>query len=52
MRSWGWKSCGFFSDKWMGDKYLKNLFPKLFVLTTDKEGLVKDIDFWNDDNWV
>ncbi|GLT81429.1 hypothetical protein SLA2020_528180 [Shorea laevis] len=42
----------FWSDKWVGDKSLKDLFPRLFALTTVREGRLKDMGFWRGDTWV
>ncbi|GKV46559.1 hypothetical protein SLEP1_g53532 [Rubroshorea leprosula] len=42
----------FWRDKWVGDKSLKDLFSRLFVLSTIKEGRLKDMGFWRGANWV
>ncbi|GLT33516.1 hypothetical protein SLA2020_080980 [Shorea laevis] len=46
-------SCvNFWSDKWVGENPLNNLFPRLFALTTNREGLIKDMGHWSGDSWV
>ncbi|GKV01451.1 hypothetical protein SLEP1_g14002 [Rubroshorea leprosula] len=42
----------FWRDKWVGDKCLKDLFPRLFALTTIREGRLTDMGFWRGDTWV
>ncbi|GLT37409.1 hypothetical protein SLA2020_117270 [Shorea laevis] len=42
---------GFWKDKWVEDKPLNLLFPRLFVLTCLKDGLVKDMGYWDGDAW-
>ncbi|GKV40806.1 hypothetical protein SLEP1_g48407 [Rubroshorea leprosula] len=42
----------FWDDKWVGDKPLKDLFPRLYALSLTKEGLLKDMDFWSEGTWV
>ncbi|GLT40903.1 hypothetical protein SLA2020_150010 [Shorea laevis] len=42
----------FWSSKWVGNEPLKNLFPRLFTLATNREGLVKDMGVWRDESWV
>ncbi|GLT50099.1 hypothetical protein SLA2020_236090 [Shorea laevis] len=42
----------FWEDKWVGDKSLKDLFPRLFPLSTTKEVLLEDMGFWSTDHWV
>ncbi|GKV04538.1 hypothetical protein SLEP1_g16691 [Rubroshorea leprosula] len=42
----------FWSDKWVGEEPLKNLFPRLFTLSANREGLLKDMGLWSNDGWV
>ncbi|GLU05147.1 hypothetical protein SLE2022_222630 [Rubroshorea leprosula] len=42
----------FWSDIWVGDKSLKNLFPRLFAMSTNREGLLQDMGLWGTDGWV
>ncbi|GKV48894.1 hypothetical protein SLEP1_g55681 [Rubroshorea leprosula] len=42
----------FWDDKWGGDKPLKDLFPRLYALSLNKEGMLKDMGFWREGIWV
>ncbi|GLU14796.1 hypothetical protein SLE2022_313440 [Rubroshorea leprosula] len=57
VKGFKWKvgdgSCvNFWSDKWVGEKPLKDLFPRLFALSTNREGLLKDMGLWSADGRV
>ncbi|KAK7261161.1 hypothetical protein RIF29_27466 [Crotalaria pallida] len=41
----------FWHDKWVGDKPLNVIFPRLFRLAVNKDALVKDCGFWVRDYW-
>ncbi|GKV32445.1 hypothetical protein SLEP1_g41054 [Rubroshorea leprosula] len=42
----------FWHDKWVGDKSLRNLFPRLYALANIREGLLKDMGFWSAETWI
>ncbi|GKV36371.1 hypothetical protein SLEP1_g44512 [Rubroshorea leprosula] len=42
---------GFWREKWVGDKSLRDLCPRLYALTANKEGLVSDMGKWDGDRW-
>ncbi|GKU89268.1 hypothetical protein SLEP1_g3431 [Rubroshorea leprosula] len=42
----------FWHDKWVGDKPLRNLFPRLYALAITREGLLKDMGFWSAETWI
>lgn len=42
----------FLDGSWLGDKTLKELFTRLFHLSTRKEGMVKQMGDWVDGKWV
>lgn len=39
-------SISFWNEIWVGDKQLRELFPRLFHLCSDKEGIVRDMGYW------
>ncbi|KAK7247156.1 hypothetical protein RIF29_42033 [Crotalaria pallida] len=41
----------FWQDRWVGDRKLKDLFPRLFLLSQNKHSLVKDCGSWNQNVW-
>ncbi|KAK7259210.1 hypothetical protein RIF29_24810 [Crotalaria pallida] len=41
----------FWQDRWVGDRKLKDLFPRLFLLSQNKHSLVKDCGCWNQNVW-
>ncbi|GLT44088.1 hypothetical protein SLA2020_180050 [Shorea laevis] len=42
---------GFWRDIWVGDKSLRDLFPRLFQLAISKEGSVKEYGTWEGECW-
>ncbi|GKV31443.1 hypothetical protein SLEP1_g40129 [Rubroshorea leprosula] len=42
---------GFWSDRWIGDKSLRDLFPRLFALSMKKEGKVSEMGYWEEGRW-
>ncbi|GKV32405.1 hypothetical protein SLEP1_g41015 [Rubroshorea leprosula] len=42
----------FWDDRWVGDRPLKDLFPRLYALSLTKGGLLKDMGFWSEGTWV
>ncbi|GKV32613.1 hypothetical protein SLEP1_g41207 [Rubroshorea leprosula] len=42
----------FWHDKWVGDKPLRNLFPRLYALANSREGQLKDMGYWSAEDWV
>ncbi|GKV26298.1 hypothetical protein SLEP1_g35629 [Rubroshorea leprosula] len=49
----GDESCvDFWSDKWVGDKSLKELYLRLFAVAIRTEGSLKDMGVWRGENWV
>ncbi|GKV49436.1 hypothetical protein SLEP1_g56186 [Rubroshorea leprosula] len=42
---------GFWREKWVGDKSLRDLCPRLYALATNKEGSVSDMGQWEGDRW-
>ncbi|GKV41009.1 hypothetical protein SLEP1_g48590 [Rubroshorea leprosula] len=47
----GWEK-DFWHDKWVGDKPLKNIFPRLYALANSREGRLKDMGYWSAENWI
>ncbi|GKV16128.1 hypothetical protein SLEP1_g26814 [Rubroshorea leprosula] len=45
------KRVGFWRTIWVGDKSLRDLFPRLYELAVKKEGLVSEMGDWEDDRW-
>ncbi|GLT52595.1 hypothetical protein SLA2020_485530 [Shorea laevis] len=45
-------SVDFWNDKWVGDKPLKNLFPRLYALADSREGRLKDMGYWRAESWI
>ncbi|GKV02912.1 hypothetical protein SLEP1_g15289 [Rubroshorea leprosula] len=41
----------FWRDIWVGDKSLRDLFPRLFQLAINKEGTVKENGLWEGERW-
>ncbi|GKV38927.1 hypothetical protein SLEP1_g46780 [Rubroshorea leprosula] len=41
----------FWIDRWVGDKSLKDLFPRLFALSVKKEGKVYEMGTWEEGRW-
>ncbi|GKU90755.1 hypothetical protein SLEP1_g4707 [Rubroshorea leprosula] len=42
---------GFWSDKWIGVKSLRDLFPRLFALSVKKDGKVMEMGCWVEGRW-
>ncbi|GKV44390.1 hypothetical protein SLEP1_g51580 [Rubroshorea leprosula] len=42
---------GFWREKWVGDKSLRDLCPRLYALAVNKEGSVSDMGQWEGDRW-
>ncbi|GKV50261.1 hypothetical protein SLEP1_g56973 [Rubroshorea leprosula] len=42
----------FWSNRWVGDKSLRDLFPRLFALSIKKEGKVSEMGTWEEGRWV
>ncbi|GKV11786.1 hypothetical protein SLEP1_g23006 [Rubroshorea leprosula] len=42
---------GFWSERWMGVKSLRDLFPRLFALSVKKEGKVSEMGYWEERKW-
>ncbi|GLT77858.1 hypothetical protein SLA2020_494130 [Shorea laevis] len=42
---------GFWRDIWVGDKSLRDLFPRLFQLAISKEGSIKENGTWEGECW-
>ncbi|GKV42785.1 hypothetical protein SLEP1_g50152 [Rubroshorea leprosula] len=42
----------FWHEWWVGDKSLRDLFPRLFELSVKKEGKVSEMGFWEEGEWV
>ncbi|GKV01549.1 hypothetical protein SLEP1_g14096 [Rubroshorea leprosula] len=42
----------FWHDKWVGDKPLRNLFPRLYALAIRRDGQLKDMGYWSAENWI
>ncbi|GKV29207.1 hypothetical protein SLEP1_g38153 [Rubroshorea leprosula] len=42
---------GFWSDRWIGVKSLRNLFPRLFALSVKKDGKVSEMGSWEEGRW-
>ncbi|GLU04440.1 hypothetical protein SLE2022_215870 [Rubroshorea leprosula] len=42
---------GFWSDRWIGVKSLRDLFPRLFALSVKKEGKVSEMGYWEEGRW-
>ncbi|GKV49313.1 hypothetical protein SLEP1_g56069 [Rubroshorea leprosula] len=41
----------FWSDRWIGVKSLRDLFPRLFALSVKKEGKVSEMGSWEEGRW-
>ncbi|GKV27596.1 hypothetical protein SLEP1_g36755 [Rubroshorea leprosula] len=41
----------FWSNRWVGDKSLRDLFPRLFALSVKKEGKVSEMGTWEEGRW-
>lgn len=41
----------FWEGAWSGEKMLKELFPRLFLLSTSKKGSVSEMGRWEDGSW-
>lgn len=46
------KDFSFWEGLWVGDKTLKEAFPRLYNLSTRKDGLVKDMGEWCEGRWT
>jgi len=42
----------FWEDIWIGEKLLKEKYPRLYTNTILKEGTLGDFGFWDEDWWV
>ncbi|GLT99814.1 hypothetical protein SLE2022_172280 [Rubroshorea leprosula] len=42
----------FWRDIWVGNKSLRDLFPRLFQLALNKEGTVKENGTWEGEGWI
>lgn len=42
----------FWDSVWSGEKTLKELFPRLYNLCTNKDGTVKDMGKWSSGSWT
>ncbi|GKV29432.1 hypothetical protein SLEP1_g38359 [Rubroshorea leprosula] len=42
---------GFWSDRWIGVKSLRDLFPRLFALSVKKDGKVFEMGIWEKGRW-
>ncbi|GKU93958.1 hypothetical protein SLEP1_g7507 [Rubroshorea leprosula] len=42
---------GFWRDSWVGDKPLRDLCPRLYALSTNREGMVSEMGDWERDRW-
>ncbi|GMJ09509.1 hypothetical protein HRI_004620100 [Hibiscus trionum] len=45
------KHVQFWTDHWIGNRALKDAFPRVFSLTTNKRGVLADFGFFQDKNW-
>ncbi|GKV25367.1 hypothetical protein SLEP1_g34816 [Rubroshorea leprosula] len=45
------KSVRFWLDVWVGEDPLANVFPRLFLLDTDKNCSIYDQGYWSDGSW-
>ncbi|GKV35303.1 hypothetical protein SLEP1_g43600 [Rubroshorea leprosula] len=45
------KRVGFWREIWVGDKSLRDLFPRLYELVVKEEGLVSEMGDWEEDRW-
>ncbi|GKV49617.1 hypothetical protein SLEP1_g56358 [Rubroshorea leprosula] len=41
----------FWSNRWVGDKSLRDRFPRLFALSVKKEGKVSEMGTWEEGRW-
>ncbi|GKV50623.1 hypothetical protein SLEP1_g57323 [Rubroshorea leprosula] len=46
------KKVAFWHEWWVGDKNLRDLFPRLFELSVKKEGKIFEMGFWEEGKWV
>ncbi|GKV32990.1 hypothetical protein SLEP1_g41549 [Rubroshorea leprosula] len=44
-------SVNFWKDKWTGDQPLANRFPRLFLVSTDKDKRISQMGTWKEDKW-
>lgn len=42
----------FWEESWVGGEILRVTFPRLFQLSNDKSGLIKDMGSWVGERWV
>ncbi|GKV33811.1 hypothetical protein SLEP1_g42265 [Rubroshorea leprosula] len=41
----------FWHERWVGDKTLRDLCPRLYAVSVKKEGKVSEMGSWNEDGW-
>lgn len=46
------RNASFWEGAWSGDVTLRELFPRLYLLITRKEGVVGDMGEWIDGKWI
>ncbi|GLT30957.1 hypothetical protein SLA2020_057280 [Shorea laevis] len=42
---------GFWSQPWVGTKSLRDLFPRLFQLAINKDGMIQENGYWEGEGW-
>ena len=42
----------FWKDDWFGNGRLKELLPRLYTISCQKESYVADCGFWNGMDWI
>lgn len=42
----------FWHGVWAGEKSLRDLFPRLYYISNNKEGKIKDMGYWDGGRWI